>query len=43
LPIPYAEILRTSRIMADIFAQLASAENAVAEGQAVPEFAQHDL
>jgi predicted dehydrogenase len=43
LPIPYDEILRTSRIMADIFAQLASAENAVAEKQTVPEFAQHDL
>ncbi|MFZ0821198.1 MAG: Gfo/Idh/MocA family oxidoreductase [Candidatus Acidiferrales bacterium] len=33
LPIPYAEILRTSRIMDDIFTQLNAAKNAMRAGQ----------
>jgi hypothetical protein len=32
LPIPYKEILRTSRIMDEIFSQLSSAQNAMRAG-----------
>jgi hypothetical protein len=33
LPIPYKEILRTSRIMDEIFSQLSSGQNAIGAGQ----------
>jgi predicted dehydrogenase len=41
LPIPYSEILRTSRIMDQIFSQLGPAQNAPGAGRSAAELLQH--